>query len=258
MSGTLGQPGLVLENVWVGSGSRVWVRDVTVHCGVGLTFVVGPNGSGKSCLLRTAAGVIRPMRGRVLWLGVDTAADPFFLKDSLGYVPQRPVPYPDMTPREFLSHMANLKAIPRSLVRARGDHLLTEVGLAGVADVPAHKLSHGQRARLGLAQALLNDPYLLILDEPTGGQAPESRLDILFLIRRLAQTRVVVTATNDLSDINPLDDRLLCLQDGRVMFQGPAADLVDRARRSAGDKVAEMSLDDAYLWLTRGRSCGGR
>lgn len=258
MKGPLDRPGLVLEDLWLAFGRKTAVKGVTAWCGVGVSAVVGPNGSGKSCLLRMAAGIVRPTRGRVFWLGVDAAGDPFFLKDALGYLPQRPVPYPDMTPRQFLSHMATLKAIPRHLAGARRDHLLAELGLARVADVPAHRLSHGQRARLGLAQALLNDPYLLILDEPTKGQAPESRLEILALIRRLAETRVVVMATNELSDVDVDRDRLLCLEEGRLVFQGPAADLVDRARVSGGARRAEVCLAEAYLRLRRSLATAGK
>ncbi len=206
---------LEFSGVWLELGGRAVLRDLTLRCGTGLTAVLGPNGAGKSCLLRVAAGVLRPSRGHVRWLGLDAVRDPFWYRDCLGYLPQRAVLYPDMTAREFLGHLAALKGIPRRLVPDRVTAVLELVGLADRAAVPTGRLSHGQRRRLGLAQALLNDPYLLVLDQPTAGLDPESRVSVLALLRKLAADRVVLMATNEPGDVTA-QDALARLEGGRL------------------------------------------
>ncbi|MDQ7793322.1 MAG: ATP-binding cassette domain-containing protein [bacterium] len=214
---------LRFEQVSLVLGGAAVLHEIDLACGPGITWVIGPNGSGKTCLCRVAAGVMRPSRGRLRWWGLDAAVHPFTLKDSLGYLPQRAVVYPDLDGRELLCHLALLKGIPRRLAAGRARAVLQLVGMEEQASTPAGRLSPGRRRLLGLAQALLNDPYLLVLDQPTAGLAPETRIAVMDLIRRLASGKTVLLATHDPSAMEP-GDRVACLEEGRLTASGPAGE----------------------------------
>ena len=184
----------------------------------GILGVLGPNGAGKSTLMRMLATLARPSEGRISWNGVDLASDPDALRRTLGYLPQEFGVYPALSAREFLSYLAAVKGLPHAGTAARVAHCLDLVGLADAADKRLGECSGGMRQRVGIAQALLNDPQLLIVDEPTVGLDPEERLRFRNLLTDLAGQRLVLLSTHIVSDLEASATALAVLHKGRLRF----------------------------------------
>jgi len=198
----------------------------------GMLGVLGPNGAGKTTLMRILAGVSRPDRGSVRAGGWDLARprDRRRFQERLGYLPRDLGLYPELTGRRFLDYAGTLKGMssPRRRHR-RVDAVLHLAGLEEVADRPAGGYSGGMRRRLGLAQALLNDPAVLLLDEPTAGLDPEEQTRVRMLLASLAGQRTVVLATRDAADVSSTCRRCAVLAGGRMIFEGEAAGLARAA-----------------------------
>ena len=197
----------------------------------GMLGVLGPSGSGKTTLMRILAGVSRPDRGSVRAGGWDLARphDRRRFQERLGYLPRDLGLYPELTARRFLDYAGTLKGMssPRRRHR-RVDAVLHLAGLEEVADRPGG-YSGGMRRRLGLAQALLNDPAVLLLDEPTAGLDPEEQTRVRMLLASLAGQRTVVLATRDAADVSSTCRRCVVLAGGRMIFEGEAAGLARAA-----------------------------
>jgi ABC-2 type transport system ATP-binding protein len=203
----------------------------------GIVGLLGPNGAGKSTLMRLLATLARPSEGRILWQGVDTARQPDALRRTLGYLPQEFGVYPALSAREFLEYIAAVKGLPRDRTSARVDHCLAQVGLTDVAARPLGEFSGGMRQRVGIAQALLNDPQLLIVDEPTVGLDPEERLRFRSLLTELASDRLVILSTHIVSDVEASAGLLVVLEGGRLRYHGSAEKLMARAQGQVWDWV---------------------
>jgi ABC-2 type transport system ATP-binding protein len=198
----------------------------------GMLGVLGPNGAGKTTLMRILAGVSRPDRGSVRAGGWDLARprDRRRFQERLGYLPRDLGLYPELTGRRFLDYAGTLKGMSSPRRRHRQvDAVLHLAGLEEVADRPAGGYSGGMRRRLGLAQALLNDPAVLLLDEPTAGLDPEEQTRVRMLLASLAGQRTVVLATRDAADVSSTCRRCVVLAGGRMIFDGEAAGLARAA-----------------------------
>jgi ABC-2 type transport system ATP-binding protein len=198
----------------------------------GMLGVLGPNGAGKTTLMRILAGVSRPDRGSVRAGGWDLARprDRRRFQERLGYLPRDLGLYPELTGRRFLDYAGTLKGMSSPRRRHRQvDAVLHLAGLEEVADRPAGGYSGGMRRRLGLAQALLNDPAVLLLDEPTAGLDPEEQTRVRMLLASLAGQRTVVLATRDAADVSSTCRRCVVLAGGRMIFEGEAAGLARAA-----------------------------
>lgn len=219
---------------------------VDLALGPGILGLLGPNGAGKSTLMRILATLARPVGGRVLWNGVDTAGKPDALRAELGYLPQDFGVYPALSAREFLAYLAAVKGIPSRVAGGRVDDCLAMVGLSEAADRRLGGFSGGMRQRVGIAQALLNAPKLLIVDEPTVGLDPEERLRFRHLITDLAGQRLVILSTHIVSDIEASATTLAVMAKGRRLFHGEPEALVAQARGHAWDwTVPEAALAEA-------------
>lgn len=205
------------------------VAGIDLKLGPGILGLLGPNGAGKSSLMRILATLACPSSGRVLWNGVDIARQPNALRASLGYLPQDFGVYPALSAREFLAYLAAVKGLPTAKARLRIDDCLAEVGLSEAADRRLGDFSGGMRQRVGIAQALLNDPQLLIVDEPTVGLDPEERLRFRHLITDLAARRLVILSTHIVSDVEASATELAVMSKGRLLFQGVPEKLVAQA-----------------------------
>lgn len=193
------------------------LRDVTLDFGAGVTGLLGPNGAGKSTLMNILATITRASAGRVLLDGVDIAAKPDAMRRVLGYLPQDFGVYPNLSAREFLDYLAAVKGVPRAGARKRIDELLDLLNLTSAANRPLGGYSGGMRQRVGIAQALLNDPAVLIVDEPTVGLDPEERMRFRQLIADLSGDRVVILSTHIVSDLEATASRIALLEGGRLL-----------------------------------------
>ena len=210
-------------------------RSLNLTLGPGIVGLLGPNGAGKSTLMRMLATLARPRSGRILWRGTDIARAPDALRATLGYLPQDFGVYPALSAREFLAFLAAVKGLPPRATAARVDECLAQVGLLDVADRALAGYSGGMRQRVGIAQALLNDPQLLVVDEPTVGLDPAERLRFRHLLTELAGERLVLLSTHIVSDVEASAAALVVMQGGRIVFDGTPQALVAGARGRAWD-----------------------
>ena len=204
----------------VGKTYRGKVRgldDFSLELGPGVLGLLGPNGAGKSTLMRILATITRPTDGRVTWNGADIVKSPDGLRAELGYLPQDFGVYPNLSALEFLEYIAAAKGIDRATSRRRIEELLVLVNLADARKRPLGGFSGGMRQRVGIAQALLNDPKLLIVDEPTAGLDPEERVRFRNLLSDLSGERVVILSTHIVSDVEATATHIALINRGRLI-----------------------------------------
>jgi len=213
------------------------LADLSLDLAPGIVGLLGANGAGKSTLLRLLATLARPTRGRVLWRGLDLARSPDALRRTLGYLPQDFGVYPTLSAREFLAYLAAVKGLPAAATAERVAECLALVGLAEAADQRLAGFSGGMRQRVGIAQALLNDPQVLVVDEPTVGLDPAERLRFRHLLTELAGQRLVLLSTHIVSDVEASASALVVLARGRCCFQGSPSALLAQARGQVWDWV---------------------
>lgn len=224
-------------------GSVQALRNVQTSLQPGILGLLGPNGAGKSTLMRILATVTRPSSGRVLWNDVDIARDPDALRRVLGYLPQDFGVYPNLSAIEFLEYLAAVKGIPAAAAKKRIAELLELVNLADAAKRPLGGYSGGMRQRAGIAQALLNDPQLLIVDEPTAGLDPEERVRFRNLLSELSGERIVILSTHIVSDVEAVATSIAILAHGQLL----AHDSPEGLLASVSGKVWEVVVPSAEL-----------
>ena len=241
---------LSIEGVSKRYRGGVWgLRDFSLWLKPGILGLVGPNGAGKSTLMRILATVTRPTEGRVTWNGTDVVAAPDGLRSVLGYLPQDFGIYPHLNAVEFLEYLAALKGVDGRAVRRRIDELLHAFGLAEVRKQPLGRFSGGMRQRVGIAQALLNDPQLLIVDEPTSGLDPEERVSFRSLLADLAGERIVILSTHIVSDVEAAATQVAILDKGRLVWHSSPEELL----RSVEGRVWELVVSSSELTAIRER-----
>jgi ABC-type multidrug transport system ATPase subunit len=209
----------------------------------GVLGLLGPNGAGKSTLMRILATITRPTSGRVLWNGTDTASDPDSLRKVLGYLPQDFGVYPHLSAQEFLEYLAAVKGLEIRSVKQRIAELLELVNLTEVAKRPLGGYSGGMKQRVGIAQALLNDPQLLIVDEPTAGLDPEERVRFRNLLSELSGERIVILSTHIVSDVEAVATSIALIAHGQLVAHGAPEGLL----ASVDGKVWEVLVPSAQL-----------
>ncbi|HTN92058.1 MAG TPA: ABC transporter ATP-binding protein [Sorangium sp.] len=207
--------------------------------------LMGHNGAGKTTLLRMLLGLTRPTAGSARVLGHDVTRDALAVRRAAGFLPASYALPPDMTPRQLLEYVAAMFSLPRAVSRARVEALLRKFDLAAAADRKLRGFSTGMTQKVGLAQALVNDPQVLFLDEPTSGLDPLGRHELLELLRELARERgvTILFSSHILSDVETLCRRVAVLHRGRLI----ACDALDALRRAHG----AATMDELYLALVR-------
>ena len=225
------------------------LRDFQLQMGPGVLGLLGPNGAGKSTLMRILATITQPTAGRALWNGTDIARNPDALRAVLGYLPQDFGVYPNLSAAEFLEYLAAVKGIGAASARKRVAELLELVNLAGVARRPLGGFSGGMRQRVGIAQALLNDPKLLIVDEPTAGLDPEERVRFRNLLSELSGERIVLLSTHIVSDVEAVATSIALIVGGRLVAHGAPEALLARVN----GKVWEVVVASGELPALRQR-----
>lgn len=208
-------------------GNKIAVEDVRLTLSPGVWGLLGANGAGKTTLMRMIAGILTPSGGRVLWDGIDTASLGEAYRDALGYLPQSFGFYPEFTVLDYLEYVATLKGLPRQVYREKIDGLLEQLTLTEVRKKHIKKLSGGMQRRVGIAQALLNDPEILILDEPTSGLDPGERVRFRNLLSEFAHDRIVLISTHIVSDVEYIAAKNVIMKDGRIVDVGETRQLLN-------------------------------
>jgi len=210
-------------------GGTVGLADFSLDVGEGVLGLLGPNGAGKTTLMSILATVTKPTSGTFLWGGRDAVREPLPLRRELGYLPQDFGVYEKLTAREFLRYLGRLKGLSGSDLDRRVRELLELVNLHGAADRRLGGYSGGMRQRIGIAQALLGDPKLVIVDEPTVGLDPEERVRFRNLLSEIAQGRVVILSTHIVSDVEAVATQIAVLRQGRLVAHATPEALLSRA-----------------------------
>jgi ABC-2 type transport system ATP-binding protein len=235
---------LVVEDLSKTYRGRVQaLRNVRLNLAPGVLGLLGPNGAGKSTLMRILATITQPSSGRVLWNGSSLAERPDALRTVLGYLPQDFGVYPNLNALEFLEYLAAVKGIAADAARRRIGELLELVNLTDAAKRPLGGYSGGMRQRVGIAQALLNDPQLLIVDEPTAGLDPEERVRFRNLLSELSGERIVILSTHIVSDVEAVATSIAILAHGQLLEHGAPEALLT----SVAGKVWEVVVPSANL-----------
>src|SRR6266403_6162650 len=219
------------------------LRDVHLELGPGVLGLLGPNGAGKSTLMRILATITQPSSGRVLWNDSEIARHPDPLRAVLGYLPQDFGVYPNLNALEFLEYLAAVKGIQAGAARNRIRELLELVNLTEAIKRPLGGYSGGMRQRIGIAQALLNDPQVLIVDEPTAGLDPEERVRFRNLLSELSGERIVILSTHIVSDVEAVATEIALIAQGQLITYGAPENLL----AAVNGKVWEVVMSSDAL-----------
>jgi ABC-type multidrug transport system ATPase subunit len=225
------------------------LRDFSLTLKPGVLGLLGPNGAGKTTLMSILATITRASAGRVLWNDVDVAKRPDGLRSVLGYLPQDFGVYPNLNPVEFLEYLAAVKGLDAGSSKRRIDELLSLVNLNEVRKRPLGGFSGGMKQRVGIAQALLNDPELLIVDEPTAGLDPEERVRFRNLLSDLSGERIVILSTHIVSDVEATATDIALISEGVLVAHATPEELL----RQVEDKVWGWVIPSTELNAARQR-----
>ncbi len=227
-------------------GRKIAVDCVSAKLTPGVYGLLGANGAGKTTLMRMLCAILEPTSGEVRLDGKEIAAMGEEYRDILGYLPQDFGYYPTYTAAEFLSYIASLKGIPRDRAGKRVKELLGMLDLSAVADKKIRTFSGGMKQRVGIAQALLNNPQVLILDEPTSGLDPKERVRLRNLLSEYAGNKIVILSTHIVSDVEAIADKVLIMNAGQFITSGTVEELAEQVK----GKVWELTVpnEQARLW----------
>ena len=227
-------------------GNKIAVDCVSATLEPGVYGLLGANGAGKTTLMRMLCAILESTSGEVLLDGQDVISMGADYRNVLGYLTQDFGYYPNYTAMEFLMYIAALKGIPKKIARQRAKQLLEEVGLSNVANKKVGTFSGGMKQRVGIAQALLNNPDILILDEPTAGLDPKERVRFRNLLSDYAGDKIVILSTHIVSDIEAIADEVLLMKKGRFVLQGTVSELIEKTK----GKVWELTVlpEEARKW----------
>ena len=240
---------LSLDRLTKHYGNKIAVDCVSTTLRPGVYGLLGANGAGKTTLMRMLCAILESTSGEVLLNGKEITAMGADYRNVLGYLPQDFGYYPNYTAMEFLMYVATLKGIPKNIAKKRAKELLEEVGLSHVANKKVKTFSGGMKQRVGVAQALLNNPDILIFDEPTAGLDPKERVRFRNLLSEYAGDKIVILSTHIVSDIEAIADEVLLMKKGKFILQGTVPELTEKAN----GKVWELTVPakEARKWQAK-------
>ena len=240
---------LLLDRLTKHYGNKIAVDCVSTVLRPGVYGLLGANGAGKSTLLRMLCAVLESTSGEVFLDGKEITSMGVNYRNVLGYLPQDFGYYPNYTAMDFLMYIAALKGIPKDIAKTKAGELLEVVGLDSVAGKKMKTFSGGMKQRVGIAQALLNNPKILILDEPTAGLDPKERVRFRNLLSDYAKDKIVILSTHIVSDIEAIADEVLLMKKGKVVLQGSVSELTKKAY----GKVWELTVsqEETRMWQAK-------
>ena len=238
---------LIIDRLTKKYDTKLAVDRVSGSMRKGVYGLLGANGAGKTTLMRMICGILNPTEGSITYDGINVNSGQY--RAVLGYLPQDFGYYPEFTAEEFLLYISSLKGLTKSLAKTRTRELLEEVSLSKEAKRKIKTFSGGMKQRLGIAQAIINDPEVLILDEPTAGLDPKERVKFRNLISRLGEDRIVLLSTHIVSDIEDIAGEIMLMKDGRIAESGT----LEKVIKTVEGRVWECEADrkEASLLMDR-------
>jgi len=235
---------LIIDNISKLYKGNIWgLKSFSIKIGTGILGLLGPNGAGKSTLMRIISTITKPTEGNVTWNDIDILKYPNKVRVVLGYLPQDFGIYPNLNAIEFLEYIAVIKGLNGREAKKRIDDLLEVLNLTDVRKQPLSSYSGGMKQRIGIAQALLNDPKLLIIDEPTAGLDPEERIHFRNILSDLSGERIVILSTHIVSDIEAYATSIAIINKGQLVIYSSPEKLIAQAT----DKVWELNIPSKDL-----------
>lgn len=231
---------LTIKNITKKYGDFCALKNINMEFKNGVYGLLAPNGAGKTTLIKMIATLIFPSEGEILYNGENIVAMDEKYRDILGYLPQDFGYYKNYSPNKFLMYLAALKGIEKSVAKEKIKQLLKLVALEDVADKKMKKFSGGMIQRVGIAQALLNDPKILILDEPTAGLDPKERVRFRNLLSELSRDRIIIVSTHIVSDIEFISNEIVMIKDKELLYK----DTIDNICEKLHGKVFETEIEN--------------
>ena len=219
---------LIVDRLTKQYQNKIAVDRINLKLNCGIYGLLGENGAGKTTFIRMLCGILKPTNGTVTFDGMDVSSEEY--RAILGYLPQEFGYYPDFTGMDFLLYMSSLKGLTKTTAKRKDIKLFELVNLSDCAKKKIKTYSGGMKQRLGIAQALLNDPKVIILDEPTAGLDPKERVRFRNLIKELGKDSIILLSTHIVSDIENIADDVIMMKDGQIIFEGATSDISDLER----------------------------
>ena len=215
---------LIIDRITKQYKNKIAVDRLSLNLTTGVYGLLGANGAGKTTLMRIICGVLKPTNGEVKFNGIDVSEENY--RDALGYLPQDFGYYPDFSAQDFMYYMASLKGLTKAQAKSKTKELLDNVSLSDVAKKKIKTFSGGMKQRLGIAQALLNNPKILVLDEPTAGLDPKERVRFRNIISELGKDRIVLLSTHIVSDVENIANTILVMKNGQLIHNGALEEII--------------------------------
>lgn len=238
---------LLIENLTKDFKEIRAVDKVSCRMEKGVYGLLGVNGAGKTTFMRMLCTLLRPTEGKICYNGQDIWEMGADYRRRLGYLPQEFGYYPDFSVKDYLLYIASIKGINRAVAKKKTDVLFSKVGLSKVQNRKMKKLSGGMKRRAGIAQAMLNDPEILILDEPTAGLDPSERIRFRNLISELASERLVILSTHIVSDIEYIANQILLMKDGALLHSGSLFEIVSNVEEKVWNVAVPPGQEQQYM-----------
>lgn len=228
---------LIIDRITKQYKNKIAVDRLSLTLTKGVYGLLGANGAGKTTLMRMLCGILKPTSGEIKFNGIDVSEENY--RDVLGYLPQEFGYYPEFSAQDFMYYMASLKGLTKSQAKAKTAELIELVSLSDVAKKKIKTFSGGMKQRLGIAQALLSNPKILILDEPTAGLDPKERVRFRNVISELGKDRIVLLSTHIVSDVENIANTILVMKDGQILHSGRPQHIIE----AIDGKVFECTTD---------------